>query len=115
MSCPKFRRYHPSRAARPRRPGGLVSPCRIPGRPPAGSLYPARSEGGLFVRRPVGGGRPESGLFLGRAGLRAARSEGREGPARWRLPEVDELQREIEFLALDQGDHGLQVVLLLRG
>src|ERR1019366_6088940 len=49
------------------------------------------------------------------AGLRAGRSESREGPARWRLPEVDELQREIEFLALDQGDHGLQVVLLLRG
>src|ERR1035441_7980516 len=105
MSCPKFRRYHPSRAARPRRPGGLVSPCRIPGRPPAGSLYPARSEGGLFLRRPV----------WGRAGRRAGRSESREGPARWRLPEVDELQREIEFLALDQGDHGLQVVLLLRG
>src|ERR1017187_6948227 len=116
MSCPKSRRSPPSRAARPRRPGGLVSPCRIPGRPPAGALYPARSEGGLFLRRPVcGGAGLRAGCSLGRAGLRAGRSESREGPARWRLPEVDELQREIEFLALDQGDHGLQVVLLLRG
>src|SRR6516164_8036772 len=32
----------------------------------------------------------------------------------WRLAEVDELQRQTELVAFDQGYHGLQVVLLLR-
>src|ERR1700728_5021686 len=31
------------------------------------------------------------------------------------LAEVDELQREVEVLALDQGDHGLKIILLLGG
>src|ERR1700729_2196269 len=51
--------------------------------------------------------------------IRARRSRRNCWPPRPRTPprgvlaEVDELQREVEFLALDQGDHGLKIVLLL--
>src|SRR5690606_379830 len=34
-------------------------------------------------------------------------------PDGWRLPVVDELQVDVEVAALEQGDHGLQVVAAL--
>src|SRR6266542_5430926 len=50
----------------------------------------------------------------GRPGGRPAR----RSPPGWRpatLAEVDELQRQVEILALDQGDHGLKIILFLGG
>jgi hypothetical protein len=88
-----------------------------PGSPPAPPEWP-----GIAVPQP----RPATGRVAlpsqvcraggsaERAGLRAGGvCEPGESPAHWPLPEVDELQGEVEFLALDQGDHGLQIVLLL--
>src|ERR1700729_2575131 len=53
--------------------------------------------------------------------IRARRSRRNCWPPRPRTPprgvlaEVDELQREVEVFALDQGDHGLKIILLLGG
>src|SRR5690349_11073822 len=53
--------------------------------------------------------------WRGRGGPLATRCVRQRYRARRRLAEVYELQCEAEVVAFHQGDHGLQVVLLLRG
>jgi hypothetical protein len=68
-------------------------------------------------RRPAAtgsaGGRPSRPAGAGAGELRKALVAQRRYERGRGLPEVDELQGQAEILALDQGYHGLKVVLLL--
>src|SRR5579859_1186564 len=106
--CGRFRR-HPRTAPARRCPGKRRRPAPGPIRPGSRADPGPRRAGGRPRDGPGGAGRLTPACVEQRNGHPPGAQRNSPG-----LAEVDELQREAEIVALDQGDHGLQVVFLLR-